>query len=257
MTTTTVRTSSGEVSVTTSEVGDGRPFLILHGGAGPASVGAFSEQLAKGGDAHVIVPVHPGFAGTPRPESLTTVRGLAEVYARLADALGLEDVTVVGSSIGGWVTAELALLQNPRIARSVLVDAGGLVVPGVPVLDALNLPLGELMERSYRHPERFRIDPTKLSESQRAAIASNRATMKIYQGTELADPTLLGRLSAIRTPTLVVWGGADRIFPREHGEAYARAIRGARLVVIEEAGHLPPLETPELLVPLVRTFSGS
>lgn len=256
MTTITVRTSAGEIPLTTNETGAGRPFLVLHGGAGPVSVASFAELLAKAGNAQVIVPVLPGFAGTPRPEGLTTVRGLAEAYSRFLETRDLRDVTLVGSSIGGWVAAELALLQNPRVARTVLVDAGGLVLPGETVPDVLAWPLDQLTERSYRHPERFRIDPSRLSEAQRAAVGANRAAMKIYQGPDRADPTLLGRLPAIRTPTLVVWGAADRVVPREHGETYARAIPGARLEIIEESGHLPTLETPELLVTFVRKFAG-
>src|ERR1700761_6329082 len=97
------------------EAGSGRPVLLLHGGAGPQSVTGFADLLAERGHVHVIAPTRPGFSGTPRPESLTTVRGLAELYAGLLDDLDLTDVTVIGNSVGGWITAELALLGSRRI----------------------------------------------------------------------------------------------------------------------------------------------
>src|SRR3984893_6494333 len=73
----------GAVPVTVTERGEGRPFLLLHGGAGPQSVDGFADLLAAEEPARVIVPVHPGFGGTPRPEGLESIRLLARVYARL------------------------------------------------------------------------------------------------------------------------------------------------------------------------------
>ena len=71
----------------------------------------------------------------------------------------------------------------------------------------------------------------------------------------LTDPSLLGRLGSVRVPVLVVWGAADRIYPPEHGEAFAKAIPGARLVVLDEAGHLPQLEAPSALLAAVLDFA--
>jgi pimeloyl-ACP methyl ester carboxylesterase len=108
---------------------------------------------------------------------------------------------------------------------------------------------------SYRDPQKFRIDPSKLTEQQRAGIAANRATLRMYGGAQMADSSLLGRLSSIRIPTLVVWGAADRMIPLGHGEAYASGIPNAHLEVIEEAGHLPQLEAPDRLLGLVKKFA--
>jgi pimeloyl-ACP methyl ester carboxylesterase len=60
----------GPVEVTIAEYGSGQPFLLLHGGAGPASVTGFAELFAATHDVRVLVPTHPGFGGTPRPEAL-------------------------------------------------------------------------------------------------------------------------------------------------------------------------------------------
>ena len=87
-------------------------------------------------------------------------------------------------------------------------------------------------------------------------MAANREALRVYGGTTMADPTLLGRLPSARTPVLVVWGAADRIVPPEHGRAYAAALPGARFALIEDAGHLPQLETPETLLGLVTRFAA-
>ncbi|MFC4948597.1 alpha/beta fold hydrolase [Pseudonocardia sp. GCM10023141] len=109
-----------------------RPILLLHGGAGPRSVMAFADQLAASAPARVLTPIHPGFAGTPRPAALEGIRGLAALCVELLAELDLTDVTVVGTSVGGWITAEMALLDASRISGIVLVDAVGIDVPEHP-----------------------------------------------------------------------------------------------------------------------------
>lgn len=244
----------GPVQVTVTERGEGRPFLLLHGGAGPQSVEAFAEMLAKSG-ARVLVPVHPGFGGTPRPEYLHTMRGLALTYLRLLDELDLAGVTVVGNSIGGWIAAEMAIHASPRIGGVVLADAGGLQLDDHPAADFFALTPDQVTDLAYYRPDKFRIDVTTLPDQQKAAMAGNRTALQDYTGQGLTDPGLLGLLGEIRVPVLVAWGAADRIYPPEHGEAFAKAIPGARLVIIPEAGHLPQLEAPEALLAAVLDFT--
>src|ERR1700684_688673 len=99
-------TAIGPVELTVGERGDGRPFLVLHGGAGPQSVAAFAQLLAEKDRNRVLTPTHPGFGGTPRPDELHSVAGLAALYGGLLDDLGLEDVTGLGNFVCGWIAAE-------------------------------------------------------------------------------------------------------------------------------------------------------
>src|SRR6266852_4117709 len=92
-----VQVEIGLVSVSYTERGEGRPVLLLHGGGGPLTVNPFADLFAAERPARVITPIHPGFAGTPRPDRLATVRGLAAVYVALLAELDLSDVTVVGN----------------------------------------------------------------------------------------------------------------------------------------------------------------
>lgn len=245
----------GSVAVTADDQGEGRPFLLLHGGGGPQTVAGFAELLATRGPARVITPAHPGFGGTPRPDWLDTMAGLAAVYRELLDRLGLQDVTVIGNSIGGWIAAELALLGSARISSLVLVDAVGIEVAGHPVTDIFPLGMDELARLSYHDPAAFRIDPAAMTEAQRAGMAANRAALQTYGGARMADPGLHGRLAAIACPTLVIWGEADRIADPGYGRAYAAAIPGARFELLPSTGHLPQLETPEQLMPAVWDFA--
>jgi pimeloyl-ACP methyl ester carboxylesterase len=227
---------------------------LLHGGACPKSVQGFAEKLAAHGDLQVLVPVHPGFDATARPTELTTVGGLARLYVALLAELGLTGVTVAGNSLGGWIAAEIALLGDPLVERVVLLDAGGLHLPEAPTADIFSLTLDEVMELSFANPEPFLIDPASLPPQAQALMAANMETLHVYGGPTMADPNLLGRLSAIAVPTLVVWGKADRAVPTQHGEAFADAIPQARLELIDDAGHLPQLESPDRLQDLLLDF---
>jgi pimeloyl-ACP methyl ester carboxylesterase len=246
----------GPVDVDVAESGDGRPILLLHGGAGPQSVAGFAQALATSAHARVLTPTHPGFGGTPRPAWLSSIRELAAFYRALLDELDLTDVVVIGNSVGGWIAAELALLGSPRISGVVLVDAVGVAVPGQPVADVFALSPAELSALSYHDPDAFRIDPAALTEAQQASMAANLATLRSYGG-DMTDPELLGRLSAVTLPTLVVWGASDGVVSPEYGRAYAAAIPGARFALLRDTGHLPQIEDPEALLALVREFAAA
>ncbi|MFF0344967.1 alpha/beta fold hydrolase [Kribbella sp. NPDC004875] len=240
------------------EYGAGRPVLLLHGGGGPQTVAGFGARLADELPARVVVPTHPGFGGTPRPEDLTTIRGLARVYADLLDRLDLTEVLVIGNSIGGWIAAELALLHSAatRVGELVIVDGVGLQVAGHPVADFFALTLPEVADLSYHDPDAFRIDPSKLPPEAQAQLAANRETLAVY-ASAMEDPTLQARLAAITVPTTVIWGDSDRIADPTYGQAYADAIPGARFQLLRDTGHLPQLESPDLLLKVLSSTAGS
>jgi pimeloyl-ACP methyl ester carboxylesterase len=245
----------GRVPVTYSDNGTGRPFLLLHGGAGPQSVSSFAALLADEGAGRVITPVHPGFDDTPRPAALHPAAKLAVVYALLLDELDLTDVTVIGNSIGGWIAAEMALTGSRRIAGVTLVDAVGIEVPGHPVADFFALTLAEVADLSYHEPARFRIDPATLTPQRQATMAGNRAALAAYAGTAMSDPALASRLARVAIPVLVVWGDSDGIADPDYGRAYAAAIPGARFCLLNSTGHLPQLESPAELLAAIGEFA--
>lgn len=247
----------GTVDVTVSERGEGHPILLLHGGGGPLTVTAWADKLAGARHARVLVPVHPGFNGTPGPGDLDSVSALARLYVALLDQLELHDVTVAGNSIGGWIAAEMAILGSDRVSSYVLIDAVGIEVPGHPVADFFNLTPAQVAQRSYYDPGTFGVDPAKLPPEAQAAMVGNRAALAAYAGTAMTDPTLARRLAGVREPVLVVWGEADRIGDPDFGRAYAAATPGARFRLLERAGHMPQIETPDALIDTVWSFADA
>lgn len=241
--------------LTLDQFGAGRPVLLLHGGAGPTSVAAFAQRLAA---RHlVLVPTHPGFAQTPQHDDQRSIKQLATLYAGLLDAGGLADVLVIGSSIGGWIAAELAVLAPARVAGYVLVDAVGITVPGETVLDVFTVPPAELPRYSFHAPAKFAIDPATLGEAQKATMAANRAALAVYGGAlAMQDPDLAARLAGVTAPALVVWGDSDGVVRPDYGRAFAAAFPNGRFDLIAACGHLPQLEQPEALERLVEQFAA-
>jgi pimeloyl-ACP methyl ester carboxylesterase len=237
--------------------GSGRPFLLLHGGGGPLSVLGFAQNLVDLGGVRVLTPTIPGFEGTPRPADVDSIAAIARTYAQLLDDLDLRDVVVIGSSVGGWIAAQLALDAPDRLSGVVLINAVGIEVDGHPITNISGLTIDKIADFSYYEPDRFRIDPTKLPSERLATMAANAAVFALYQGDPYGnDPELRSQLSKIELPVLVIWGVADGIVDLAYGRAYANSFASANFAMVEKAGHLPFMEQPEVTRDLVAAFAG-
>jgi pimeloyl-ACP methyl ester carboxylesterase len=233
-----------DLPITLTESGSGRPALVLHGGGGPFTVVGIAEHLAQ--TMHAITPTHPGWNGTPRPDWVSGIDDIALAYLGYLEDKDLRDVLVVGSSLGGWIGAEMATRDDAgRISGLILLDPVGVDVDGQPIRDFFALDAREIAEYSFHDANRFYVDPVTVSDEQAARQRANMATMRIVAGEPyMHDPTLFDRLGRIEIPVLVIWGDSDRIVTPAYGAAYAAAFGQARLEIVREAGHLPQLEQP-------------
>ncbi|GAA2780747.1 alpha/beta hydrolase [Kitasatospora paracochleata] len=245
MTTTRTAHDGDDLDLTLSEAGTGRPVLILHGGGGPATVAGLARRLSR--TAHTITPVHPGWDGTPRPDRLTGIDDLAVAYLDHLRERGLDDVLVVGSSLGGWTAAEMAVRDTTGIITGlVLIDAVGVHIETEPITDVLALDARGLAEHSWHDPDRYFVDPAHLPADQLAARQANMATMRILAADPyMHNPELLHRLGRVAVPTLLLWGESDRIVTPAYGAAYAAAFADGSFQVVPGAGHLPQIEQPD------------
>ena len=240
---TTTVTLSGHIELMVSDRDRTRPYLVLHGGGGVATVRGFADLLAERNHSRVLVPTHPGFSGTARPEGLASTRDLAAVYVALLDELDLTDVTVIGNSFGGWIAAEMALLGNPRLSGAVIVDGIGIEVDGHPMTNVAGLAPPELAQLSFHDPAKAPRPPAGTT-----GPGPDIAALVAYAGPTMSDPTLAERLTHLELPVHVIWGESDGIVDPGYGRAYADAIDSAAFTLLPRAGHLPQLETPDELL---------
>lgn len=240
-----VTTILPDLPLSVTQAGRGRPVLVLHGGGGPVTVAPIVAHCAS--SRHVIAPTHPGWNGMVRPPWLDSIDDLAMVYLRYLKQRDLRDVLVIGSSIGGWIAAQMAYRDlGGCIGKLLLIDAVGIDVPEHPMTDFFALDPRGIAEHSYHEPARFYVDPSTLPPGRLGLMQGNMATMKVLAGKPyMHDPKLLRRLGEIDIPTLLLWGESDRMVTPQYGAAYAAAFGNGRLEIIPGAGHLPQLERPD------------
>jgi len=173
--------------------------------------------------------------------------------------LDVRDVVLAGFSMGGWVAAELAVRNTTRLAQLLLVDAVG-IKPGDrdtrDIADIFGLPAPAVAKLLF-HDLSKAPDLSTMTDAQVTVLAADRIAHALYTWDPyMHNPKLRYWLHRITVPTLLIWGASDGVVPVTYAEAYRAMIPGAQLVVIPEAGHLPHVEQPELLLQHVLSFTA-
>jgi pimeloyl-ACP methyl ester carboxylesterase len=236
--------------------GKGPPLLFLHGAGGAGTWLPFMARLSQTFD--VIVPEHPGFGASDTPEWLDTISDLANFYLEFFDQLDLRGVHLVGSSLGGWIAADLAVRNATRLASLTLVGAAGIHVPGVPQVDTF-LSNDEQRVRDLFYDQRLADKVIALAsdpEAEDVSLKNRTTTAKLVWQPRSHDPQLRKWLHRIAVPTLLIWGNDDKLFPRDYAFVYQRLIPGSKAVVLPECGHLPHIEKAEAFVSELESFIG-
>jgi pimeloyl-ACP methyl ester carboxylesterase len=246
--------SVGETRTHLIRGGRGKPLVILHPEFGAGKWFPYHERLAA--RFQVFAPDHPGFGKSERPDWLRDIDDIVFHYVELLDVLKLDRVFLAGTSVGGWIAAELAIARPDRIERLVLAAAAGIKVEGVDRFDVFIHPIEETLLHLFHDPSRAaQLLPTTPStevivQAYREAGSLARLAWNPY----LFNPKLERRLRRISAPTLVIWGEDDRFLPVEHAHVFASKIPAARLHLVAGCGHLVPFEKTEEFVRQVSAF---
>ncbi len=240
--------------VSVQRAGAGRPLLFLHGARGASAWLPFMDALAERFD--VIVPEHPGFGRSETPAWLDNIGDLAYFYLDFIDALGLEDVNLVGTSMGGWIAAELAVRDRHPLRSLTLVAPAGIHVKGVQKGDMFLWSHEQLVRNLVADPKlaETMLAATPSEEEQDAQLKNSFTVAKLGWQPRMYDPHLAKWLHRITTPTLILWGDSDKLLPPQYGPAFRDLIPGARLQVFANCGHLPQVEKKDEFVSAVTRF---
>jgi pimeloyl-ACP methyl ester carboxylesterase len=261
--------------VNTIELGDGPPIVFVHGLSG--SWPNWLEQLPVFAEDHRVLALDlPGFGHSPMPAERITMAG----YARLLDGLfaqrEIDAAAVVGNSMGGFISAELAISFPQRVERLVLVSAAGLstyneprTARAMPALRRLERIVGgtaawlasrsdavtrrpRLRDATFKmvaaHPDRL---PAALVAEQLRG-AGKPGFMQALQAVTEYD--VRERLPQIACPTLVVWGDRDIIISVRDADVFVELIPNARKVIYTDTGHVSMLERPQAFNELLKDF---
>jgi pimeloyl-ACP methyl ester carboxylesterase len=246
------------ISMQVARGGTGAPLLVLAHDIGTLDRLPFYDALAR--RFTVLVPSHPGYDGSQRPEWMRSVRDAAAMYQWLLGSLaatrGGGQVSVVGLGFGGWIAAEMATLAPRAFRKLVLVGAMGIKPERGVIADQALVSYIDYVRLGFADQSAFDrlfgADPTT-AQLERWDL-NREMTFRIAWKPYMYNPTLPHLLGGVATPALVVWGREDRIVPLECGERYAKALPRARLEIVAGAGHFVEMEKANELAQLVTDF---
>lgn len=234
---------------------------VLRGGSGPALVywhgagGAgrwFPHHALLADHFTVYAPDHPGWGGSDTVEWMDTMQDYVLHHDSVLRSLGLEQPVLVAHSLGGWMAAMFAATYPDRLSALALVNAAGMPATeeSIPDFFACVARGGEELARLLFHkPEAaaayYPAQPT--AEDRLRVFHEMTSTARIAWNRWFEDK-MAYRLPRITTPTLVLWGARERLFPVALGRRYADAIPGAEFQVMENCGHMLPFEEPAAFV---------
>ena len=237
-----------------SRAGQGRPLLVLHHETGTLDRLPFYDALAAQYD--VLVPHHPGYSRSPRPDWMRSVRDIAVIYRGLLSELKVAKPALVGLGFGGWIAAEMASMAPADLSHLVLVGAMGIKPPQGDILDLAVTGYMDCTRAGFHDQKAFDrvygaeppIDQLEMWDICREM--SFRIAWKPY----MYSQTLPHILKTVRAPALVVWGDDDKVVPVSAGKRYVEALPDARFEIVKACGHCVDMEQPETLAKLVSAF---
>jgi pimeloyl-ACP methyl ester carboxylesterase len=265
----------GEVRVRYRDegAGNGPPLVLLHGIG--RSLEDWDELTPLLAHRHrVIRPDLLGFGRSDKPDVPYSLPGLARFVCAFLDALGVWQVTPVGSSLGGAVSLQFLAMYPERVSKLVLVGSAafgaevtlGLRLATVPRLgEWLTQPSRRGAERTLHtvfHDQKF-VTPERIERDHELAQlpGAGRAFLSVARalGTWRGvrpdwREALHGRLQHVQVPTLVSWGRHDQILPVGHLDDARRLLPHASFRVFEDSGHFPQIEAAQAFGAVVNSF---
>jgi pimeloyl-ACP methyl ester carboxylesterase len=173
----------------------------------------------------------------------------------VVDALGLKDPIIVGHSMGGMIAAEMAAIAPHDVTRLALIAPTGLWLEDHPIPDVFST-------MPYEYPRLLFHNVEQGAALLTAGVAfDNPEWLKSFLVTNarqlgmagrilfpIPERGLSGRLYRIKAKTLLIWGDSDRLVVPAYAHAFKKAIAGAELVAIAEAGHMVTIEKPDQVI---------
>ncbi len=256
----------GDIEFGYDRAGDGEPILLVMGFATPR-IGWF-HQFNHFSQSYDVTSFDNRGVGETPAEGTWTVLDMANDAIGMADAMGYDKFHLVGVSMGGMISQELALNHADRLRSLTLIASTPGGPEAVPMTDefAAGMALPDPQERMRKSIEltfgsKFRRENPDMMELIITATTTGavgvtpigadiNATAGFFGqamaiAAWMASGGASGRLKEIKTPTLVLHGGDDLLIPLRNGEILARDIPEARFRVWDEAGHALNAEYPE------------
>ncbi|HEY7507744.1 MAG TPA: alpha/beta fold hydrolase [Nitrososphaera sp.] len=243
-----------------SDSGSGRPLLLVHGLGGAIESWTNNiDALAK--ETHVIALDLPGFGYSDKPKMNYTIKFYADFLASFVRKLGIAPLAVVGSSLGGHVACELAIMHPQAVSKLIVISPPGALPKSFTGTPALKRYVKVLEARSVAEVKKalFAVDKkpvddgyAKIVFEKLAMPDAKEAFMSALKGSASA-PRLGKRLPKIKAPTMVLWGKDDLMIPAKYIAPFVD-MKNSRIVLLENCGHRPHVDRPAVFNRLIADF---
>jgi pimeloyl-ACP methyl ester carboxylesterase len=257
-----------------TDEGEGIPVLMIHGLGG--SLRNFQKLTGVMPHGYRILRVDlPGFGMSDFPYANTqdTVDYIATYRAFISEFLDythVDSVYVIGNSLGGWMSWDLATIHPEKVKKLVLISSAGYDMEAV-AKNAAAIFEYDMVHAALKKgvPEFITDNAIKRSHYNTALITGegkkamnaffNREgniehMFKLIASKQYADTA---RIKMVQAPTLIIWGKQDGIIPVAHAEKFHRDIPGSEVVIIDSCGHVAQNEkTEQVLSSVLRFFNN-
>ncbi len=240
---------------------------LLAGGAGPTLVFIHGEEGQRGwlphhaalADAFTLrAPTLPGLGGSALPEWVQRVPDMAKVLLAGLDAARISHCILGGSSMGGWIAAEMASMEPARFAGLVLVGSQGTATGDLDTPDLFLMHYRRYISFGYADTGTAAFKQMWEGELDDAAVTDELAVMELAAllgfKPYMHDRSLLPALARYSNPAQLVWGDQDVITPAVVAERFLTSLPDSELATISAAGHYVHLEQPEKFAHAVIKF---
>lgn len=238
--------------------GKGKPVLFVHGAGSDRRI--WDNQLSGlSNRLRVIVLDLPGHGKSEQLEGRQTIERFADHVASFMKVIGLDKATLVGISMGGLVVQQLCLKHPELLEKLVVVNrAAKILVPQV----ALDL---------YRNQYEFAVKQLTPMSFSKKTVKANPVVVKLHVEQDLETDPKVGaqdyeavsgvdfsaKLKNIKIPTLIIRGADDLLITQSMADFLHENIKGSKLEIIPDAGHVNMLEKPEHFNNVILMFIGS
>ena len=211
----------------------------------------------------VIVPDLIGFGYSDKPMVDYTTDFFAEFLKKFLEKLEISNPIIIGSSLGGQITAEYTLNNNSSVQKLILVSPSGVMKHSTPALDAY--VMAALYPNMDAAKNAFEMMSGTSKEIDQKIIEGFVKRMQMPNAKMAFMSTLLGlknsqtlteKLSSITVPTMVVWGEKDPVIPVQYADSIVSTIQDCRFYRMDGCGHTPYVEAPADFVKIVMEFLG-
>lgn len=211
----------------------------------------------------VIVPDLIGFGYSDKPLVDYTTEFFSEFLKKFLDKLEITNPVIVGSSLGGQITAEYTINNNSSVQKLVLVSPSGVMKHSTPALDAY--VMAALYPNEQAAQSAFEMMSGASKDIDPKIVEGFVKRMQLPNAKMAFMSTLLGlknsqilteRLSSITIPTMVVWGELDPVIPVKYADSIVSTIRDCRFYRMDGCGHTPYVEDPNAFAKIVMEFLG-